>query len=101
MKIYILGHFCRICDTVEEIVWNVVEENEIAATIKRIVKDKNIIKFGVCMTPAVVIEHKIMAMGRKPAKEEVLSWIMAEKVTPDESDSTEYFEQLTSCVERS
>ena len=99
MKIYILGHPCRICDTVEELVWNVVEKNEIAATIKRVVKDKNIIKFGVCLTPAVVVEHKIIVMGRIPGKEEVLSWIMAEKATPDESDDRECFAKRPSRVD--
>ena len=69
--------------------WNVVEENEIAATIKRIVKDKNIIKFGVCLTPAVVVDHKVKVMGRIPKKEEVLSWIMAEQATLEESDIRE------------
>ena len=28
MKIYILGHYCEICDSVEEQVWNVVEGHE-------------------------------------------------------------------------
>ena len=78
MKIYILGHHCSICDAVEELVWNVVEENEIAATIKRVVKDVNIVKFGGVITPAVVVGNEIKVMGRKPRKEEVLSWIMAE-----------------------
>ena len=89
MKIYILGHPCRICDAVEELVWNVVEEHEVAATIKRVVKDKNIIKYGVSLTPAVVVEHKIKVMGRIPKKEEVLSWTMAEQATLEVSDIRE------------
>ena len=89
MEIHILGHRCNFCDAVEEIVRNVVEENEIALTIKRVVEDINIVKFGVCLTPAVVVENEIMVMGRKPRKEEVLSWIMAERLVEDESDDTE------------
>ena len=89
MKINILGHRCKICDAVEELIWNVVEENEIAVTIKRVVEDINIVKFGACLTPAVVVENEIMVMGRKPRKEEVLSWIMAERLVEDESDNIE------------
>ena len=78
MRIYILGHRCRLCDLVEELIWDVVEEKEVAATIKRITQDKNIIKFGVSLVPAIVIENKIKVMGRKPRREEVLFWILEE-----------------------
>jgi len=98
MKIYILGHRCKICDAVEEFVWNVVEEKEISATITRVVKDINIVKFGACLTPAVVVNNEIKVMGRKPRKEEVLSWIMAERLMTDESDDTECFGNWSSCV---
>jgi hypothetical protein len=98
MKIYILGHRCKICDAIEELIWNVVEENEIAATIKRVVKDIDIVKFGVCLTPAVVVDNEIKVMGRKPRKEEVLSWIMAERLIMDESDDTECITNCSSCV---
>jgi predicted DsbA family dithiol-disulfide isomerase len=63
---------------VEELVWNVVEEEEVATTIKRITKNINMIKFGVSLVPAIVIENKIKVMGRKPRKEEILLWIMEE-----------------------
>jgi len=97
MKIYILGHRCKICDAVEKLVWNVVEEKEISATITRVVKDINIVKFGVCLTPAVVVNNEIKVMGRKPRKEEILSWIMAERPMTDESDDTECFSNWSSC----
>ena len=98
MKIYILGHKCRICDSVEELVWNVVEEKEIAATIKRITKDKNIINFGVYSTPAIVIENKIKVMGRKPAKEEVLLWIMEEIYEQEKLDKIERVIKLSNWI---
>ena len=88
MKIYILGHYCKTCDAVEELVRNVVEEIEIAATITRIVKDMDILKFGVCLTPAVVVDNEMKVMGRKPRKEVVLSWVMAERLMTDKSTDT-------------
>ena len=98
MKIYILGHRCKICDAVEELVWNVVEENEISATIRRVVRDIDAIKFGVSLTPAVVVESEIKVMGRKPRKEEILSWIMEERQILDELDDTECSSKLSNCV---
>jgi hypothetical protein len=97
-NLYFIGHRCKISDAVEELVWNVVEENEIAATITRIIKDIDIVKFRSCLTPAVIVGNEIKVMGRKPRKEEVLSWIMAERLMPDESGDTECFTKWSSCV---
>ena len=98
MKIYILGHHCKVCDAVEELVRNVVEEKEISATFTRVLNDMDIVKFGVCLTPAVVVNHEIKVMGRKPRKEEVLSWIMEERLLTDESVDTECIANWSSCV---
>lgn len=98
MKIVILGHHCKICDSVEELVWNVVEENEIAASIKRLANDIDIIKLGVHLTPALVVENEIKIMGRKPRKEEVVSWIVSDK--EKQIDDIEVFDKLSSCVDQ-
>ena len=76
MKIYVLAHRCAKGDLTEELVRDVVEEHQIAATIKRITRDENIIKFGVTLTPSVVIEGEIKAMGKIPEREELVSWMM-------------------------
>lgn len=98
MKIYVLGHRCRICDSLEELVWNVVEENEIAATTKRITKDKNMLKFGVCLAPAIVIEKKIKVVGRKPKKEEMLQWIMEDKIEQEKLEKIDTVIKLSNWV---
>jgi hypothetical protein len=98
MDIIIVGHRCKICDAVEELVCNVWAENEISATIRRVVRDIDAIKLGVFLTPAVVVESEIKVMGRKPRKEEVLSWIVEERQIPDESDDTECSSKLSNCV---
>ena len=80
MIIYILGHRCVKGDLTEELVSNVVSEEQIDATIIRISKDEKIIKFGVNLTPSVVIDGQVKVMGRIPKKDEVLSWLMHEKI---------------------
>jgi small redox-active disulfide protein 2 len=76
MKISVLAHRCAKGDLTEELVWDVVEETQIAATIKRITRDEDIIKFGVTLTPTVVIEGEIKAMGKIPEREKLVSWLM-------------------------
>ena len=80
MIIYILGHRCVKGDLTEELVCNVVSEEQIDATIIRISKDEKIIKFGVSLTPSVVIDGQVKVMGRIPKKDEVLSWLMHKKI---------------------
>ena len=98
MKIYILGYYCEICDSVEEQVWNVVEKNEISATIKRFVQDTDIVKFGVRLTPALIIGDERKVMGRIPQKKEVVSWVMAEK--EKQMEYVEPINSLPSCVDQ-
>lgn len=74
MIIYILGHRCVKGDLTEELVCNVVAEEQIDATIIRISKDEKIIKFGVSLTPSVVIDGQVKVMGRIPKRR---SFIMA------------------------
>jgi len=59
MKIYILGHRCVKGNLTEELVCNVVAEEQIDATIKRVTRDEKFIKFGVSLTPAVMIDGQI------------------------------------------
>ena len=76
MIIYVLGHRCVKGNLTEELVCNVVAEEQIDATIVRVTRDDKIIKFGVSLTPAVVIDGQVMIMGRIPRRDEVLSWLM-------------------------
>ena len=75
MKIYILGHRCVKGNLTEELICNVVAEEQIDATIKRVTRDEKIIKFGVSLTPSVIIDGQIKAVGRIPSRDEVLSWL--------------------------
>lgn len=79
MKIYILGHRCVKCNLTEELVRDVMAEEQFDATIKRVTRDEKIIKFGVSLTPSVMIDGQIKAVGRIPRRDEVLSWLTHKK----------------------
>ena len=79
MIIYILGHRCVKGNLTEELVTSVVAEKQIDAIIKRVTRDEKIIKFGVSLTPSVVIDGQIKVVGRIPKREEVLSWFTHKK----------------------
>ena len=71
--IKVLGTGCPKCQTMTNIVKEVVSENNIDATIEKIEDIMKIMEFNVMSTPALVIDDVIVIKGRVPSKEEVLT----------------------------
>ena len=71
MEIKILGTGCPKCKALEKITRDVIAENGIDATVSKVEEIMDIVKFGVMMTPALVVDGKVVLKGRVPSKEEV------------------------------
>lgn len=71
--IKVLGTGCPKCKTMSEVVTDVVNENNIDATIEKVEDIMEIMKFNVMITPALVIDDVVTIKGRVPSKEEVLA----------------------------
>jgi small redox-active disulfide protein 2 len=70
--IKILGTGCPKCQTMTNLVKDVVSENNIDASIEKVEDIMEIMKFNVMTTPALVIDDVITIKGRIPSKDEVL-----------------------------
>lgn len=75
MKIEVLGTGCARCNTTEEIVKQAVRDAGIEAEVVKVKDIREIAKYGVMVTPAVVIGGELKSVGRIPDLEEVLEWI--------------------------
>ncbi|MEZ4809074.1 MAG: thioredoxin family protein [Allomuricauda sp.] len=76
MKIIkVLGTGCPKCQNLTRVVKDVVDENQIEASIEKVEDIVDIMNYNVMMTPALVIDDQIVAKGRIPSKEEVLAWL--------------------------
>ena len=75
MKIEVLGTGCARCNTTEEIVKQAVLEAGIEAEVVKVKDIREIAKYGVMVTPAVVIDGELKSEGKIPDLEEVLEWI--------------------------
>jgi len=75
MKIEVLGTGCARCNTAEEIVKQAVLEAGIEAEVVKVKDIREIAKYGVMVTPAVVIDGELKSVGKIPDLEEVLEWI--------------------------
>ena len=70
MNIKILGSGCKNCDTTYKHVKEALEEQGTQAEIEKVTDFKDIMKYGVMKTPAVVINEKVVVAGRVVSKEE-------------------------------
>lgn len=75
MIIKILGTGCSNCKKLEENTKKAVEELGIEATIEKVTDIKDIMKYGVMKTPALVVDEKVKIMGRVPTPEEIKKYI--------------------------
>lgn len=71
MKIYILGPGCSCCQQTEKNVFNACAELDFAADISKITDVKQFPKYGVVMTPAVVINNQLVVSGKIPTVNEL------------------------------
>lgn len=73
MKIEILGAGCSQCRKVAENAQQAIREIGIEADIVKVEKLNEIARYGVVMTPALVVNGEVKISGRVPSVEEVRS----------------------------
>ncbi len=71
MKIQIAGPGCPRCNQTEKNVIAACAELNITADISHIRDPKEMAKLGVMMTPAVIVDGKIVSSGKIPTVEEL------------------------------
>ena len=75
MKIEILGMGCPKCKKTAANVEQAVRELGIEAEIVKVEKIDEIMKYGVMMMPALVIDNEVKCAGKIPIVDEIKSWI--------------------------
>jgi len=75
MKIEILGTGCPKCKKLAELAEQAVKESGIEAEIIKVTEIKDIMKMGVMITPALVINGEVKSAGKIPGIEEIKNWL--------------------------
>lgn len=75
MEIQILGTGCKKCRDLYERVQKVVEETQSPATVSKVEDITEIMKFGIMITPAVVIDGRVISQGNIPKEKEIQEWL--------------------------
>ena len=76
MKIKVLGTGCAKCKRLYAEAEKAVTSAGVAVELEKIEKIDDIMKYGVMMTPALVIDEEVKASGRIAPAAEIVTWIM-------------------------
>jgi small redox-active disulfide protein 2 len=76
MKIKVLGTGCAKCKLLYAEAQKAVTTSGVGVELEKVEKIDDIMKYGVMMTPALVIDEQVKSSGRIPPASEIVSWIM-------------------------
>ena len=75
MKIEILGTGCSKCNKTKEVVEKVLKSTGVEAEVVKVEDIETILKYGVMITPAVVIDGDVKIVGKVPDETEIKKWV--------------------------
>lgn len=76
LRIAVLGMGCTRCNRLESDIRDILSEMKIAADLRHITDFKEIARYGVMGSPALVINNKVLSVGEVPPKSKIRQWII-------------------------
>jgi len=78
LTIKILGAGCSKCRKLYEKVNGIVMKGNIKAEVLKIEELNEMMKYGIMMTPALVINEQLKSYGNIPKDEQIIKWLEEE-----------------------
>ena len=75
MKIQVLGTGCMKCNRLYAEAQKAVADAGVQAELEKVEKIEEIMKFGVAITPALVIDGKVQSAGKVPSAAQIAEWL--------------------------
>ena len=75
MNIKVLGSGCAKCNKLEQLVREVVQEEGLDAEVEKVADPSEIINYGVMVTPALVVDERVLFSGIVPDKSKLKEWL--------------------------
>ncbi|MDD4144948.1 MAG: thioredoxin family protein [Prolixibacteraceae bacterium] len=75
MEIKILGTGCPKCISLEKAARQAVDKAKVEATVSKVEDILKIMQYGVMVTPALVVDGKVVVQGRVAGVEEIMNII--------------------------
>jgi small redox-active disulfide protein 2 len=75
IHVQVMGPGSTRCYETVQLIHRVVDENNIDVTVELVTDFQTMIEQNVFAIPAIIIEDKILSVGRVPQADEVLRWL--------------------------
>ncbi|MGE5430116.1 MAG: thioredoxin family protein [Syntrophomonadaceae bacterium] len=75
MVVKVLGTGCARCKNLEASVKEIIVKNNIDAEVIKVTDIPEIMKYGILMTPGLVVNEKVVSSGIIPKDEQILQWL--------------------------
>jgi small redox-active disulfide protein 2 len=75
LEVKILGPGCPNCEKLEQMIFRVMADSNIAGDVEHVRDLAEIANYGLVPTPALVINGKVKSSGRLPQERQVLQWL--------------------------
>lgn len=79
LEIKVLGTGCPNCIRLENMCREVVAENNLDATIEKVSNVDEFWKYGVMLTPALIINGNLLVQGKLPTRHTLVHWLNENK----------------------
>ncbi len=76
MEIKILGGGCPKCKALEKATRNALDETGLQGNITKVQDIRDIMQYGVMVTPALVIDEQVVLKGRVPPTDEIKALLL-------------------------
>ena len=75
ISIKILGSGCKKCQTLEAKVRDLVAVNNIDAAVDKVTDIQEMVRYGIMMTPGLIINEKVKSFGIIPKDDQIINWL--------------------------
>jgi small redox-active disulfide protein 2 len=75
VSVKILGTGCKKCQTLEAKVRDLVSANNIDAAVEKVTDIQEMVKYGIMMTPGLIINEKVKSFGIIPKDDQIINWL--------------------------
>ena len=76
LEIKVLGMGCAQCDSLEQMVMGLLTELDFPASLDHVTDIKEIARYGVMGSPSLVINGKVVAVGKVPPRNQIKAWLI-------------------------
>lgn len=76
ISIKVLGLSCKKCQALEAKVRDLVNKNNINAKVEKVTDIEKMMRYGIMMTPALVINEQVKSYGIISKDEQILDWLL-------------------------